>query len=478
MTTSKNDEEISTLNLPMKEQVVTVQANSPRPILSHQPVAVSGRKNLTQFCRIVGCGFIFFITWGVASSFSAYQAYYQEFLPGSHAPSTISWIGTVQVALLGMTGIVSGALYDRGYLRILLISGCSLVILGFFMLSLAKEYYQIILAQGVCIGLGKSTSNTALLLILILGPGNGMLYVPSVAVISQTFSTKSRPLAIGVSSSGAAIGGIVLPIMFRHLQPSIGFDWINRVFGFIVLAMSISTIFLLRPDSTHTRARGPLFDPSALKEPPYIALLVGLFFVFLGYWIPLIYITPYAQFSLKTSVSYAFYLLAILNAGSLAGRILPAFLAHRFGPAVILAAGCISLGILILAWIGIHNVAGITVWSILVGFMAGITVAIPAAVVPLLSPSASVVGARTGMAWSGAAFAALIGGPIAGALVDTKTNDYAHGEAFGGAVTLFGGLVLIYPAMTIAKKIKRHQKRPAPAEAESISVPVENDKAV
>ncbi|OAG43739.1 hypothetical protein AYO21_01966 [Fonsecaea monophora] len=434
--TQEEDGENSALSIPLGEP--------PAPT-DHAPDGNihESKRDFTATCRIIGCFFVFFITWGVASSFSAYQAFYQKDLLASHTPSVISWVGTLQVSLMGLTGIVSGALYDRGYIRTLLVVGGSLVTFGFMMLSLAKEYYQIILAQGVCIGFG-----------------NGMLYIPSIAVISQTFNAKQRPLAIGGSSSGAAVGGIVLPIMFRHLQPEIGFGWTNRIFGFIMLGMVIAAFFLLQPDPRHRRLQGQLFDPSALKEPPFVVLLVGLFFVFLGYWVPLIYITPYAQFSVKTNVSYAFYLLAILNAGSFAGRILPAFVAHKFGPAVVLVAGGIGLGVLILAWIGIHNVPGVTVWAVLVGFMAGITVAIPAAVVPLLSPSPSVVGARTGMAWSGSAFAGLIGGPIAGALVNTATDDYAHGQAFGGAASLLGGLLLIYPAITIARGNKRYQKPP------------------
>ncbi|ETI22438.1 hypothetical protein G647_06513 [Cladophialophora carrionii CBS 160.54] len=441
--TTKEDEQTSALSDAPREQLAGFAKAGDGSVPSRR----ASPRNVTQVCRILGTFFVFFTTWGVASSFSAYQAYYQQDLLADHTPSVISWIGTVQVALLGFTGIVSGALYDRGYIRTLLVVGGAMVVFGFMMLSLAKEYYQVILAQGVCIGLG-----------------NGMLYIPSIAVISQTFTAKQRPLAIGGSSSGAAIGGIVLPIMFRQLQPGIGFGWINRIFGFIILTMMIATYFLLRPDPTHRRAKGPLFDPSAIREPPFVVLFVGLFFTFLGYWVPLIFVTPYAQFSIKTSVSYAFYLLAILNAGSFAGRILPALVAHRIGPAVVLSAGSVCLGILILGWIAIHDIGGITVWAVLVGFMAGITVAIPAAVVPLMSPTPSVVGARTGMAWAGAALAALIGGPIAGALVDTEADNYTHGQAFGGAASLLGGLLLIYPAVTIARGNKRyHKPTPLPA---------------
>ena len=206
------------------------------------------------------------------------------------------------------------------------------------------------------------------------------------------------------------------------------------------------------------RNPGPIIDLTALRDPPIVVLFFGLFFVFLGYWIPLFYITPYAQLSLRVTTTYAFDLLAILNAGSFLGRILPALFAQRFGPAVTVALGAISLGILILAWLGIHNVPGITVWAVLIGFMSGLNVAIPSAVIPLLSPSRDVVGARTGMAWSGAAFAALIGSPIAGALVDTKTNDYAHGQAFGGAASLFGGLLMVYPAVYIRRRDAKRRR--------------------
>ena len=97
-----------------------------------------------------------------------------------------------------------------------------------------------------------------------------------------------------------------------------------------------------------------------------------------------------------------------------------------------------------------------------------------------MSPTPEVVGARTGMAWSGAAFAALIGGPIAGALVETKTNIYTHGQVFGGAASLLGGVLLAYPALTIARGNKHHQKQssapPAHVETASTSIELGNGK--
>lgn len=105
--------------------------------------------------KVLGCFLVFVKTWGLASSFGAYQAYYETDLLSTYSPSAISWIGTTQVFLLGFTGILAGPLHDRGHVRILLSIGCSLVVFGLFMLSLSTEYYQILLSQGACIGIGK-----------------------------------------------------------------------------------------------------------------------------------------------------------------------------------------------------------------------------------------------------------------------------------------------------------------------------------
>lgn len=218
-----------------------------------------------------------------------------------------------------------------------------------------------------------------------------MTYVPAVSIVSNAFSTK-RPIAIGIAATGSAVGGTVLPIMFRELTPRIGFGWTNRIFGFLILAVSVVAIPLLRPSSRASERRGALFDFSALREAPYVFLCIGVFFVELGFWIPPFMLTPYATLSLGTSTEYAFYLLAIMNAGSFAGRILPAYVAQIkiIGPAWVLAAGSMSLGVLVLAWIGIHNTVGITIWAVCMGFMSGIVVSMPNTVLARLSPFSKV----------------------------------------------------------------------------------------
>ena len=85
-------------------------------------------------------------------------------------------------------GILIGPLYDYGYLRSLVAIGSALVTVGMLMTGLCSRYWQLILAQGIVVGLGS-----------------GFLFLPSIAVLPQYFE-KRRALATGIGSSGSAIG--------------------------------------------------------------------------------------------------------------------------------------------------------------------------------------------------------------------------------------------------------------------------------
>ena len=87
-----------------------------------------------------------------------------------------------------LVGALTGPVYDAGYFRELLIGGSFLVVLGQMMLSLCREYWQVLLAQAFCIG-----------------AGTGALFVPSVAILSTYFTTKIAS-ATGLAASGSSLG--------------------------------------------------------------------------------------------------------------------------------------------------------------------------------------------------------------------------------------------------------------------------------
>jgi MFS family permease len=72
-------------------------------------------------------------------------------------PSTIAWISSLMIFFMFFFGPIIGKLYDNYGPRWLLIIGTFLEVFGLMMTSISTEYYQILLAQGVCASGGAST---------------------------------------------------------------------------------------------------------------------------------------------------------------------------------------------------------------------------------------------------------------------------------------------------------------------------------
>jgi MFS family permease len=102
--------------------------------------------------------------------------------------SSISWIGSVQAALLLFLLLVTGPAHDKGYGKPMLYVGTVLIILGMMMTSICKSYWQFMLAQGICAGIG-----------------NGIAFISAVAIIPSYFKVK-RGVASGIAASGSSFG--------------------------------------------------------------------------------------------------------------------------------------------------------------------------------------------------------------------------------------------------------------------------------
>ena len=147
------------------------------------------------------CGCI--VTWGLVSSFGVFQSYYDSTL--GYTPSEISWVGTIQIFFLLGLGGVSGRATDAGFAHETVLVGTILIVLGLSLTSLATQYYQTFLSQGVCVGIGM-----------------GLVLIPVMAVSSAWFKAKKN-LAVAIIASGAGTGGLIYPAVFRELLPRIGF---------------------------------------------------------------------------------------------------------------------------------------------------------------------------------------------------------------------------------------------------------------
>lgn len=382
---------------------------------------------LTAWLQVVSAWCVIFCTFGLVNCFGVYQTYYETVLLPDSTSSSISWIGSIQGFLLLAGGLFSGPLFDMGYFRHLLYSGLFLIVFGQFMTSLCTQYWQVLLSQGLCIGLGCA-----------------LVFSPSTAILSQYFS-KRIALATGIGSSGSPVAGAVLPIAFNQLVDKIGFGWATRVIAFVLLGVAVVPLMFFKtrlPPSKHRRA---LIDVSAFKDLRYVAFVMGGFFSFIGLYVPFFYIELFTVEHGLASDSFAPYMVAIMNGASVLGRILPGIISDLIGLPTVVMAGCaIISSILAFAWIGIRNFGGTIVFAVLYGaFSGGVVSSHPAGVFSLTTDH-SRVGTRLGMACFVAGLAMLIGTPIAGAILGTGTARESQWDGLigFGAVTMFVGSCL------------------------------------
>lgn len=304
-----------------------------------------------------------------------------------------------------------------------------LYIFSIMMTSICKELWQFILAQGVLSGIAS-----------------GMIFSPSVAAVGQYFH-KKRGAAMGMGIAGSSLGGVIWPIALNEMlrKPNLGFGWSVRILGFVILA-------LLAPSCMLIKARLPprkssFFIPAAFKEPPYVILVAACFFLIMGMFSPMFFLPSYG-IAHGMGSKLAFYLVAILNAASFPGRVLPGILADKFGRMNMLFFSGISTGILALCWQACHSNAEILVFAVLFGFCSGAIVTGMSVGMASVPRDPRNIGTYMGMGMGCAALAVLAGPPATGAMVN-HYHTFLQASIFSGVVCLVGS-ILVIPAKMLS----------------------------
>ncbi|KAK3196259.1 putative NRPS-like protein biosynthetic cluster [Lecanicillium sp. MT-2017a] len=409
-----------------------LRSNRPPPL--YQPDG-----GLLAWSQVIGAFLVNLNNWGLVNSFGVYQSYYQTTLLASHSPSTISWIGTVQGVLLLLVGVVSGPLFDRGYFRAILVGAGLCLVVALMLLSLATEYYQIMLCQGILIGVCL-----------------GLLYIPSVALIPLYFK-KRRGLALGVATAGGSVGGVIYPIIFRRLIEETSFGWANRIVGFVSLASLCLATALLKPIGK--RSVRKLVDTSALSEVPYLAFLAAAFFLFAGVLVPYFLVPTFASLPpISSSEDRAFYFLPVLNAAQFFGRVGSGALSDRTSPELILLVGELGAGVLGFCWIAVRSEAGVIVWMVFYGLVSGVIATLPAAVLPYICPNLAVLGTRLGMLYAVAGLGVLLSTPVALA-IDRDAGGFLGAQLWVGACCIVGTMFYLVTCQEAWKRRRLYESR-------------------
>jgi len=362
------------------------------------------------------------LTWGYSASFGIYQLHYSTTL--SLPESQIAWIGSLQVFLTFFIGTFSGRSADAGYAQHTALLGSVMIVLGTFMTSLATEYWQILLAQGLCTGLGM-----------------GILYMPAVAVIGSYWKER-KAMALGLAASGSGTGSILFPLVVQHLQPTIGFPRAVQVQGYIALAFAIIINLLLRPRLPPRKA-GPLVEWKAFLEPTYALFTIGVFLIFFAVYFCFFFINTYATSVAGLSPEKAVNLLVVINAVGIPVRPLLGLVADKYlGSLPTLIVSTTFLAIMLFVWISIRRVGSLYVYSVFYGLATGATQGMFVGGLASLTTDPSKLGVRFGMVCSALAFASLAGPPTAGALIQSHNGGFLEPQIWAGTVTISAAFFL------------------------------------
>ncbi|KFY09819.1 hypothetical protein V491_07956 [Pseudogymnoascus sp. VKM F-3775] len=337
-----------------------------------------------------------FCAFGWVNASGNFQEYYETHQLRHYSSSTISWILSLEPSVLFATGLVVG------------------------------KYYQFVLAQGICSPLGAS-----------------FIFYAGLSCTATWFKER-RALAFGIVASGSSLGGIVFPTLLTRLLPTVGFGWSLRISGFLVLALLIIANIMVR-----SRIK-PVPRPFSIKdytdpftEPTFVLLMLSVTCGFFAMFIPINYIVLEA---VKNGIDAGLsgYLLAILNAGSLPGRILPGYYGDKLGRFNVMIAMCtFSALVLLVMWlpgtlIAPRSAAIYVVTSLLYGFASGAFVGMVPALLGQISPDIT-----------------KIGSPIAGAILSRQHGTFWGLQVFAGVMMVASVVFLILARVSLVGFVLR-----------------------
>ncbi|KAI0370958.1 MFS general substrate transporter [Pilatotrama ljubarskyi] len=386
---------------------------------------------LAAWLTVFGAFLALFCSFGQMNAFGTFQSWYTTHQLQDMDPSSVAWIGSVQLWVFFFSGGFIGRMFDMYGPRAIMTLGTTVYVASIMLTSVAGAYHEYILAQGVLSGLGV-----------------GMLFYPPLASISTHFN-KYRATALGIAMVGSGLGGTVYPIALQHLFGRVGFAWglrVSAMICFVLCAVATATVTSrIAPGKVETHESW--FNISALRDSRFFLLVIGSCFMSFGLFTPFCYIVSYATDNGIDS-NAAFYVLALLNLASVIGRIAPAHFADAFGRFALLVPCAFLAGLSsIVLWSTARSLAQLLAYAALYGLFSG---AFNALIVPCIAQISDIreIGMRIGLLYSVISFPSLVGNPAAGALLTACNGSYT------GLICMSGVSVILASLFMLLSKLK------------------------
>lgn len=311
-------------------------------------------------------------------------------------------------------------------LRPTLILGSVIIFVALFTSSYATEVWQLFLSQGV-----------------LFGWGMGFIYSPASSALPPWFSTW-RSLAVGISTSGAGLGGLMYSFVTHASIEKLGIGWTYRILAISSFAINIVAALLLKEFHGRSQELPPRLGFHFRDLGRIEVLLVILWGVCteLGY-ITLLYSLPSYASSVNLTPTQGSVANAMLNLGLGLGRPLVGYFSDTFGRinmAGAMTAFCAFLCFVL--WIPSQSFGSLAAFALLVGGVCGI---FWATITPVL---VEVVGlgrftSTFGIICLSMVLPTTFAEPVAMQVVDSTSQSFLGAQIFVACAFVTGALSLL-----------------------------------
>ncbi|ORZ35641.1 major facilitator superfamily domain-containing protein, partial [Catenaria anguillulae PL171] len=357
----------------------------------------------TAWMVVLASWLVHFVVFGIMYSWGKWQSYYSTVLPSTS--SEISLIGTVSFASIFLFGIPAGRLAECIGFRRTVLCGTMCLILGLVLGAFSTHHVQLVLTQGLLVGLGSS-----------------LIYFPSVSVPAQWWRDR-RSFATGVAASGAGVGSVA----FTALTDALLGGGLGHRSTLLALGVTSFSMLVLAVELMKTRIAKPprrpfvemmrwAVDLDVFRNRQFVPLMVAVFFNAFGSLIPFYFLPAFTTY-LSLPISLGPLLLTIANIASTFGRILVGLLADTLGNLNSLlltlffqSAACFGL------WLWLPTPAGLISFAALFGFMSGGYISLMPSVTAQVCGVAKLP-SSIGLVFSGMMLGHLLGPPMAAGMV-------------------------------------------------------------
>lgn len=388
--------------------------------MTTSPPSTTGIDSPRAWLQVAACFTTTFTVYGINYSFGAFfKAMSDTFGSGRAATSLVFGITTATVFLLGA---VSGRIGDRVGPRPLLLAGAALLGLSLWATSVVGSLTVGYLTLGG--GMGLATA---------------LVYVPMTAAVGAWFTTK-RALALAIAVSGIGVGNLVLNPLSAKLIDRIGWRETYRWYAVGGVIVLLACAVVARPAP---RPAGPVDTQAvrnALRSPIFRWLYIAASLVTFALFVPFVHLTNYAK-SRGISAGRAAFLVGLIGAFSVAGRVIFGLLGSRFGSKKLYLGAFTVLAASFLLWLAAgSSYAVLVVFTLVFGVSYGAFIALAPAVTSE-EFGVSGLGAILGTLYTSSAIGGLFGPPVAGWLIDR--NGYRTTIVIAMIVAGLGAAALI-----------------------------------